>query len=51
MGSGQKTVNETAKQLITSEEVIRLFDPSLPLRLACDVSLYGIVAVLSHKIT
>ncbi|KAK0149578.1 hypothetical protein N1851_009678 [Merluccius polli] len=50
-GSGQKTVNETAKQLITSEEVLRLFDPSLPLCLACATSLYGIGAILSHKMT
>ena len=40
---------KTAKQLITSEEVLTHFDPSLPLRLACDASPYGICAVLSHR--
>jgi len=40
---------QTCKDLITSEEVLAHFDPSLPLRLACDASPYGIGAVLSHK--
>ncbi|XP_028656990.1 uncharacterized protein K02A2.6-like [Erpetoichthys calabaricus] len=39
----------TAKQLITSDEVLTHFNPKLPLRLACDASPYGIGAVLSHK--
>ncbi|XP_051785433.1 uncharacterized protein K02A2.6-like [Erpetoichthys calabaricus] len=42
-------VFNTAKQLITSDEVLTHFNPKLPLRLACDASPYGIGAVLSHK--
>ena len=36
------------KEMITSEQVLTHYDPSLPLRLACDASPVGIGAVLSH---
>ena len=37
-----------AKHMITSEQVLTHYDPVLPVRLACDASPTGIVAVLSH---
>ena len=36
------------KEMITSEQVLTHYDPSLPLRLACDSSPVGIGPVLSH---
>ena len=36
------------KEMITSEQVLTHYDPSLPLRLACDASPVGIGAVVSH---
>ena len=36
------------KEMITSEQVLTHYDPSLPLRLACDASPVGIGAMLSH---
>jgi len=38
------------KEMITSEQVLMHYDPSLPLRHACDASPVGIEAVLSHVI-
>ena len=38
------------KEMITSEQVLTHYDPSLPLRLACDASPVGIGAVLFHVI-
>ncbi|MGH0134926.1 UNVERIFIED_CONTAM: hypothetical protein FKN15_004271 [Acipenser sinensis] len=38
-----------AKTLITSKKVLTHYDPSLPIKLACDASPYGVGAVLSHK--
>ena len=36
------------KEMITTEQVLTHYNPSLPLRLACDASPVGIGAVLSH---
>lgn len=43
----EKAFNE-AKRLITSDLVLTHYDPSLPVKLACDASPTGIGAVLSH---
>lgn len=43
----EKAFAET-KRLITSDELLTHYDPSRPIRLACDASPYGIGAVLSH---
>ena len=37
-----------AKRLVTSEQVLAHYDPDVPVRVACDASPYGLVAVLSH---
>lgn len=44
----EKAFAET-KRLITSDELLTHYDPSRPIRLACDASPYGIGAVLSHS--
>ena len=36
------------KDLLTSDQVLAHYDPSLPLTLACDASAYGIGAVIQH---
>ena len=38
------------KEMITSEQVLTHYDPSLPLKLACDASRIGIGPVLPHVI-
>ena len=43
-----QTAFHNVKDMITSEQVLTHYDPSLPLRLACDASPVGIGAVLSH---
>ncbi|GAA6089209.1 uncharacterized protein K02A2.6-like, partial [Tachysurus ichikawai] len=40
---------QKTKMLVTSDIVLTHFNPSIPVRLACDASPYGIGAVLSHK--
>ena len=49
-GSTEREAFEAAKKLLTSDQVLAHYDPSLPLVLACDASAYGIGAVLSHKL-
>ena len=46
-----ETAFHKVKEMITSEQVLTHYDPSLPLRLACDASHVGIGAVLSHVIS
>ena len=43
-----ETAFYNVKEMITSEQVLTHYDPSLPLRLASDASPVGIGAVLSH---
>lgn len=44
-----KQAFKETKRLITSDVVLAHFNPSVPIRLACDASPYEIGAVLSHK--
>ena len=43
-----ETAFHSVKEMITSEQVLTHYDPSLPLRLACDVYPAGIGTVLSY---
>ncbi|UYV83276.1 K02A2.6-like [Cordylochernes scorpioides] len=36
------------KHIVSSDQILMVYDPELPLRLSCDSSSYGIGAVLSH---
>lgn len=38
----------TCKTLLTSDQVLAHYDPTLPLTLACDASAFGIGAVIQH---
>ena len=49
-GSTEREAFEAAKKLLTSDQVLAHYDPSLPLVLACDASAYSIGAVLSHRL-
>ena len=42
---------QESKKLLTSSNLLVHFDPSLPLILSCDTSMYGIGAVLAHHMT
>ena len=37
------------KSKLASTEVLAHYDPSMPVKLDCDTSAYGVGAVLSHK--
>lgn len=39
---------QSAKNALTTSEVLTHFNPSLPIQLACDASPYGVGAVISH---
>lgn len=39
---------QETKRLITSDKLLTHYDPTQPIRLACDASPYGIGCVLSH---
>ncbi|XP_036146047.1 uncharacterized protein K02A2.6-like [Monomorium pharaonis] len=41
---------QSSKKLLTSDEVLTHFDPTLPIVVTCDSSGYGVSAVLSHII-
>ena len=40
---------ETLKAKLASSEVLAHYDPSLPVKLDCDASAYGIGVVLAHQ--
>jgi len=48
-GAEQCKAFEQTKSMLTSSSILTHYDPSKPLILACDVSPYGVGAVLSHK--
>ena len=43
-------VFQTSKTMLTSENILTHFNPTLPIYVTCDASGYGIGAVLSHRI-
>ena len=47
----QQEAFDNSKKLLTSSQLLVHFDPELEIILACDVSDYGIGAVLSHRMT
>ena len=47
-GTDQKRAFEAAKEALQADTLLVHYDPSKPLLVACDASLYGIGAVLSH---
>ena len=40
---------QVAKKQIASAKVITHYDPTLPIKVAADVSTYGVGAVISHR--
>ena len=46
----QNEAFQKCKDLLTDDSVLVHYDPSLPVVLACDASLYGIGCVLSHNV-
>ena len=46
----QQKAFETAKKQLTTDQVLVHYDPSKPIVLACNVSPYGLGAVLSHQL-
>ena len=49
-GAEQCKAFEQTKSMLTSSSILTHYDPSKPLILACDVSPYGVGAVLSHNL-
>ena len=47
-GEVEKSCFDELKKKLTSNEVLTLYDPDLPLRLDTDSSSYGLGAVISH---
>ncbi len=41
---------EKSKEMLTVKSLLVHFDPKLPISLACDASVYGIGAVLTHRL-
>ena len=48
-GPDQQSAFQISKDMLTYENLLTHFDPSLPITLACDTSGYGLGAVLAHK--
>ena len=48
-GPDQQSAFQISKDMLTDENLLTHFDPSLPITLACDASGYGLGAVLAHK--
>ena len=40
---------QAAKKQITSAKVLTHYDPTLPIKLAIDATVYGVGVVVSHK--